>query len=64
MIVELKRKDVRNSMKKLEVSNKMLRDIQSCLRSELNDAAEEELVDLNPRTLEHRAGDVPIRKTM
>lgn len=48
MIVELKRKDVRDWLNTLEVSNKTLSNIQSCLRSALNDAAEEELIDLNP----------------
>lgn len=32
----------------MEVSNKTLSNIQSCLRSALNDATEEELINLNP----------------
>lgn len=48
LIVDLKRKDVRDWLNTLEVSNKTLSNIQSCLRSALNDAAEEELIDLNP----------------
>ncbi|MBF9244613.1 DUF3596 domain-containing protein [Pseudomonas syringae pv. tomato] len=48
MVVELKRKDVRDWLSTLEVSNKTLSNIQSCLRSALNDAAEEELIDVNP----------------
>lgn len=48
MVVDLKRKDVRDWLNTLEVSNKTLSNIQSCLRSALNDAAEEELIDLNP----------------
>lgn len=48
MMVELKRKDVRDWLSTLEVSNKTLSNIQSCLRSALNDAAEEELIDVNP----------------
>jgi len=48
MLVDLKRKAVRDWLNTLEVSNKTLRNIQSCLRSALNDAAEEELLELNP----------------
>ncbi|WP_440060597.1 Arm DNA-binding domain-containing protein [Pseudomonas syringae] len=48
MVVELKRKEVRDWLSTLEVSNKTLSNIQSCLRSALNDAAEEELIDVNP----------------
>ncbi|BBI44006.1 Arm DNA-binding domain-containing protein [Pseudomonas syringae] len=48
MVVDLKRKDVRDWLSTLEVSNKTLSNIQSCLRSALNDAAEEELVEVNP----------------
>lgn len=48
MVVELKRKDVRDWLSTLEISNKTLSNIQSCLRSALNDAAEEELIDVNP----------------
>lgn len=48
MLVDLKRKVVRDWLDTLEVSNKTLSNIQSCLRSALNDAAEEELIELNP----------------
>lgn len=48
MVVELKRKDVRDWLSTLEVSNKTLSNIQSCLRSALTDAAEEELIEVNP----------------
>ncbi len=48
MVVELKRKDVRDWMSTLEISNKTLSNIQSGLKSALNDAAEEELIDVNP----------------
>ncbi|WP_416364989.1 Arm DNA-binding domain-containing protein [Pseudomonas sp. NFX183] len=48
MLVDLKRKAVRDWLDTLEVSNKTLSNVQSCLRSALNDAAEEELIELNP----------------
>ncbi|PRA14321.1 MULTISPECIES: Arm DNA-binding domain-containing protein [Pseudomonas] len=48
MLVDLKRKAVRDWLDTLEVSNKTLSNIQSCLRSALNDATEEELIELNP----------------
>ncbi|MFC6335524.1 DUF3596 domain-containing protein [Pseudomonas sp. CCM 7891] len=48
MMVDLKRKAVRDWLDTLEVSNKTLSNIQSCLRSALNDATEEELIELNP----------------
>ncbi|MCF4983968.1 site-specific integrase, partial [Pseudomonas syringae] len=48
MVVELKRKDVRDWLSTLEISNKTLSNIQSCLRSALTDAAEEELIEVNP----------------
>jgi len=48
MVVDLKRKDVREWLSTLEISNKTLSNIQSCLRSALTDAAEEELIDVNP----------------
>ncbi|RXT73966.1 site-specific integrase [Pseudomonas syringae] len=47
MVAELKRKDVRDWLSTLEISNKTLSNIQSCLRSALNDAAEEELIEVN-----------------
>lgn len=48
MLVDLKRKALRDWLDTLEVSNKTLSNIQSCLRSALNDAVEEELIELNP----------------
>ena len=48
MLVDLKRKAVRDWLDTLEGSNKKLSNIQSCLRSALNDAAEEELIEMNP----------------
>ncbi|WP_138761939.1 Arm DNA-binding domain-containing protein [Pseudomonas lactis] len=48
MLVDLKRKTVRDWLDTLEVGNKTLSNIQSCLRSALNDATEEELIELNP----------------
>lgn len=48
LVVDLKRKIVRDWLDTLDVSNKTLSNIQSCLRSALNDAAEEELIELNP----------------
>ncbi|AOE63759.1 DUF3596 domain-containing protein [Pseudomonas corrugata] len=48
MLVDLKRKVVRDWLDTLEVSNKTLSNIQSCLRSALNDATDEELIELNP----------------
>ena len=48
MLVDLKRKTVRDWLNTLQVGNKTLSNIQSCLRSALNDAAEEELIDINP----------------
>lgn len=48
MLVDLKRKAVRDWLDTVEVSNKTLSNIQSCRRSALNDAAEEELIELNP----------------
>ncbi|MPQ84526.1 DUF3596 domain-containing protein [Pseudomonas sp. MAFF 730085] len=48
MLADLRRKAVRDWLDTLEVSNKTLSNIQSCLRSALDDAAEEELIDQNP----------------
>lgn len=48
MMVDLKRKAVRDWLDTLEVSNKTLSNIQSCLRSALNDAVDEELIETNP----------------
>lgn len=48
MVVDLKRKAIRDWLDTHEVSNKTLSNIQSCLRSALNDAVDEELIDMNP----------------
>ncbi len=48
LVVEFRRKHAKDWLDKLEVSNKTLSNIQSCLRSALNDAVDEELIDLNP----------------
>ncbi|SHN06382.1 site-specific integrase [Phytopseudomonas punonensis] len=48
MVIDLKRKTVRDWLDTLHVSNKTLSNIQSCLRSALNDAVDEELVETNP----------------
>lgn len=48
LVVDLKRKAVRDWLDGLEISNKTLSNIQSCLRSALNDAVDEELLDTNP----------------
>jgi integrase len=48
MLVDLKRKIVRDWLDTLLVGGKTLSNIQSCLRSALNDACEEELIDVNP----------------
>ncbi|KRC93791.1 integrase [Pseudomonas sp. Root9] len=49
LLVDLKRKAVRDWLNTLEVSNKTLSNIQSCLRSALNDAVDDdELIDTNP----------------
>ncbi|HCR1244565.1 TPA: DUF3596 domain-containing protein [Pseudomonas aeruginosa] len=48
LVVELKRKAVKDWLDTLQVSNKTLSNIQSCLRSALNEAIDEELLDLNP----------------
>lgn len=49
LLVDLKRKTIRDWLNTLEVSNKTLSNIQSCLRSALNDAVnEEELIEANP----------------
>lgn len=48
MVVDLRRKAVKDWLDTLSVSNKTLGNIQSCLRSALNDAVDEELIELNP----------------
>ena len=47
-LVTLSRKLVKESLVKMECGNKRLSNIQSCLRSALNDAVDEELIDANP----------------
>ncbi|MGH8865665.1 MAG: site-specific integrase [Burkholderiales bacterium] len=47
-IGDLTRKHVRDAMAALTVSNKTLTNLQSCLRSALNDAVEDELLEMNP----------------
>jgi integrase len=48
MTVDLKRKTIRDWLDTLQVSNKTLSNVQSCLRSALNDAVDEELIETNP----------------
>lgn len=49
LLVDLKRRTIRDWLNTLEVSNKTLSNIQSCLRSALNDAMDdEELIEANP----------------
>lgn len=48
MVVEFKRKALKDWLDTLEVGNKTLSNIQSCLRSALNDAVDEEILELNP----------------
>lgn len=48
MVIDLKRKAIRDWLSTLGVSNKTLSNIQSCLRSALDDATEEELIEVNP----------------
>lgn len=48
LVIEFKRRTVRDWLDGLQVSNKTLSNIQSCLRSALNDAVDEDLLDINP----------------
>ena len=48
MLVDLKRKVIKDWLDTLLVGNKTLSNIQSCLRSALTDAVDEELIELNP----------------
>lgn len=48
LILDLKRKAIKDWLDTLQVGNKTLSNIQSCLRSALNDAVDEELLDTNP----------------
>ncbi|SDG90120.1 integrase [Pseudomonas abietaniphila] len=47
-LVLISRKMVKESMIKIDASNKRLSNIQSCLRSALGDAVDEELLEVNP----------------
>lgn len=47
-LVSLTRKMVREVLAGMEASNKRLANVQSCLRSALGDAVDDELIDLNP----------------
>ncbi|APF00818.1 Arm DNA-binding domain-containing protein [Pseudomonas putida] len=48
LVIDLKRKTIKDWLDTLQVGNKTLSNIQSCLRSALNDAVDEELLDTNP----------------
>jgi integrase len=48
LLAQLIRRDFRDWFDELDVSNKTLRNIQSCLRSALNDAVDEEIIPANP----------------
>lgn len=63
MVVDLRRKAVKDWLDTLEVSNKTLSNIQSCLRSALSDAMEEELIDSNPSPAGHTQGRERSRTT-
>ncbi|MBC2655506.1 site-specific integrase [Pseudomonas sp. MSSRFD41] len=45
---ELSRKHVRDRLSQYKAGNKTLTNLQSCLRSALNDAVEDEILDVNP----------------
>jgi integrase len=47
-VVLLARKHVKAAMSEVKASNKRLTNIQSCLRSALNDAVDAELIEVNP----------------
>lgn len=47
-LVTLNRKAVRDALATIDASNKRLANIQSCLRSALGDAVDDELIDTNP----------------
>lgn len=47
-LVTLTRKMVRDELTKMDASNKRLANVQSCLRSALNDAVDDELIESNP----------------
>lgn len=47
-LVLLTRKMVKDMMSSMDASNKRLANVQSCLRSALNDAIDDELIEVNP----------------
>lgn len=47
-ISEFKKKDMREKLSSLEASNKRFANVQSVMRSALDDAIEDELIDVNP----------------
>lgn len=47
-LVLLSRKMIKEAMASMEASNKRLSNVQSCLRSALNDAVHDELIEINP----------------
>lgn len=47
-LIMLSRKDIRSMLSKFDASNKRLLNIQSCLRSALNHAVDDEMIEINP----------------
>lgn len=47
-LVDLNRRVIREWLEGLEIGNKTLRNIQSCLRTALRDAVDDELIEINP----------------
>lgn len=47
-LVLLSRKMIKEAMASMDASNKRLSNVQSCLRSALNDAVHDELIEINP----------------
>jgi integrase len=47
-LVLLSRKMIKEAMSSMDASNKRLSNVQSCLRSALNDAVHDELIEINP----------------
>lgn len=47
-LLSITRKSVRDALSDMEASNKRLANVQSCLRSALSDAVEDELIETNP----------------
>lgn len=47
-LVMLSRKMIKEAMASMDASNKRLSNVQSCLRSALNDAVHDELIEVNP----------------